>query len=157
MTINTSLSRESYSRYLRLFQMQVMGVLEDMEKPAESLSTVFSDALMNIMDLKQNLADVNPQNEELNQALSVIIKQMQDCIVGFQFFDAKRQRLENISDGLGDFSEFVASVNDASKPIISEDLESRVVGQYKMEREHEIYRKFLEEYESLIKSSSAKL
>lgn len=142
--INTS--EDNYSQYLRLFQMQLLGVLEDMETPAESLSSVFSEVLMELLDLKINVSkDEGFDNKQSSEALDGIIQQMQGCITGFQFFDSKRQRLENISDGLGDLSQFIADSKKDNNEINDKLLKSKIIGLYKMEREHGIYRKFLEE------------
>lgn len=149
MKLKSNSNEENYLHYLRLFQMQLLGVLEDMEKPAESLSNVFSDVLIAVIDLKNDVAaGENFSNAATLNSLDEIIIQMQECITGFQFFDAKRQRLENISDGMTDLNEFITSKNsnNSADNIL---LAEKIVGLYKMEREHYIYREFLKENDEL--------
>lgn len=146
MSSKVKSSEENYSQYLRLFQMQLLGVFEDMETPAEALSGVFSDVLMELLDLKINVSkSEGVDNKQTSESLDGIIQKMQGCITGFQFFDSKRQRLENISDGLGDLSQFFEECKKDNNEINGGLLEDKIVGLYKMEREHEIYRKFLNE------------
>lgn len=135
-----------YLQYIRLFQMQLLGVLEDMEKPAESLSNVFSDVLMAVIDLKNDVSINNTlSNKEILTVLEDVIMQMQECIVGFQFFDAKRQRLENVSDGMDTLAKYIRDNKSDSHIQDTNALRKKVIGLYKMEREHSIYRNFLQE------------
>jgi len=94
--------------------------------------------------LKDNISkNEEIENSEIQQALDSVIVQMQACITGFQFFDAKRQRLENVSDGLADLEQYIDENIDINSNVVS--LEKKIVGLYKMESEHVIYREFLEE------------
>ena len=132
-----------YPRYLQLFKMQLSGVLDDMEEPAESLSLAFSDALMEVFNLQQKiLSSEKVSSEEQVEVLNEIIKKMQGCITSIQFLDAKRQRIENVSSSMYDLSEFLTSSDELGTDTSA--LDEKISSQYKMEQEREIHRKFLQ-------------
>ena len=132
-------------QYIRLFQMQLNGVLEDMAKPAELLSGQFSDALLNLYSLREHLVEDNELNrDELSDMAEELISQMFQCVSSMQFVDAKRQRIEHVADGLS----YLIDIDSGIKAIVSswDEVKNRIENQYKMDIERDIYNKYLQEF-----------
>lgn len=137
---------EETRQYLRLFQMQLHGVLEDMAKPAESLSGQFSDSLINLYALREHLSDDNELNrDELSVMVETLIKQMFECVSSMQFVDAKRQRIENVSDGLSYLFDLNSEV--CTQAMNWDEIKSKILNQYKMDKERKIYKQYLQEFQ----------
>ncbi|MFK7794152.1 MAG: hypothetical protein AB8B89_02270 [Gammaproteobacteria bacterium] len=133
-------------QYIRLFQMQLHGVLEDMAKPAETLSGQFSDALINLYSIREHLVDDNEINrEELSEMVETLIKQMFECVSSMQFVDAKRQRIEHVADGL----DYLIDIDSGTNQIVTDwdDVKNRIQKQYTMDKERNIYKKYLQEFD----------
>lgn len=136
---------EKTRQYIRLFEMQLQGVLEDMAKPAELLSGQFSDALLNLYSLREHLEDDNEINRvELSEMTNELISQMFQCVSSMQFVDAKRQRIEHVADGLS----YIIDIDSGAKEIVSgwDEVKNRIQKQYKMDKERNIYKKYLQEF-----------
>ena len=137
-----------YSNYLRLFEMQLHGVLEDMAGPADNLSLIFSESLVNLHELKKELHDYDKEMQEhILSRVQHIIGVLQDCITNMQFVDSKRQRIEHVADGLSQMNKLVKRNIKTNEKYSWDELDSNITKQYKMEREREIYNKFLQECE----------
>ncbi len=133
------------SQYIRLFQLQLNGVLEDMAKPAELLSGQFSDSLLNLYSIREHLVDDNELNrEELSGMVEELIGQMFQCVSSMQFVDAKRQRIEHVADGL----DYLIDMGSRKNAIVSDwdDFKNKIQKQYTMDKERNIYKKYLEEF-----------
>ena len=132
-------------QYIRLFQMQLHGVLEDMAKPAEILSGQFSDSLLNLYAIREHLVDDNELNRnELSGMVEKLISQMFECVSSMQFVDAKRQRIEHVADGLN----YLIDVDSETKVTVIDwkDIKNKIQKQYKMDKERNIYKKYLQEF-----------
>lgn len=133
-------------QYIRLFQMQLHGVLEDMAKPAETLSGQFSDALINLYSIREHLDDDNELNrEELSAMVETLVKQMFECVSSMQFVDAKRQRIEHVADGLN----YLINIDSETNSLVTDwdSVKSKIQTQYKMNKERNIYKKYLQEFD----------
>lgn len=133
-------------QYIRLFQMQLHGVLGDMAKPAELLSGQFSDALLNLYSIREHLSDDNQlDREELSSMIEKLISQMFECVSGMQFVDAKRQRIEHVADGLA----YLIDIDSGAKTMVDDwgDFKNKIQKQYKMDKERNIYMKYLQEFD----------
>ena len=128
--------------YIRLFEMQLHGVLHDMSKPAEEMSAEFSEALLKLYDIKEELASSNAlDRDKLLDHMQGLIDQLFTCVSSMQFLDAKRQRLEHVSDGLSYLTE-----NEIDNECDWAAIKNKIVQQYKMDKERKIYEKFLQQY-----------
>jgi hypothetical protein len=133
------------SQYIRLFQLQLNGVLEDLVKPAELLSGQFSDSLLNLYSIREHLVDDNELNrEEISVMVEELIGQMFQCVSSMQFVDAKRQRIEHVAHGL----DCLIDMHSRKNAIVSDwdDFKNKIQKQYKMDKERNIYNKYLEEF-----------
>ncbi len=132
-------------QYIRLFQMQLHGVLEDMAKPAELLFGQFSDALLNLYSIREHLSEDDPLNrEELSSRIENLISQMFECVSGMQFVDAKRQRIEHVANGLA----YLINIDSNTQAMVDDwsDLKNKIQSQYKMVNERTIYNEYLQEF-----------
>jgi hypothetical protein len=132
-------------QYIRLFQMQLHGVLDDMAKPAELLSDQFSDALLNMYSIREHLSEDNQLNrDELSSMIENSISQMFECVSGMQFVDAKRQRIEHVADGLA----YLIDIDSNTQTMVDDwsDLKNKIKNQYKMVNERNVYNKYLQEF-----------
>ncbi len=144
----TESSNLSHTRnYIRLFQMQLHGVLEDMATPAEVLSSQFSESLLKLYDIREHVADDNQINrQELLDKVQTLISEMFECVSSMQFVDAKRQRIEHVADGLS----YLIETDDANNTMKYswDQINTMIVEQFKMDKERNIYQKYLQEYSS---------
>ncbi len=130
--------------YIRLFQMQLHGVLEDMATPAETLSIQFSDALAKLYDLKNNLSSDHTKDDmELAEEVQCVINELFECISCMQFVDAKRQRIEHVADGLSYLIE--KDKTNKNMKYDWEKVKSLIIEQYKMDKERDIYQMYLQD------------
>lgn len=142
--MNDSIHLDNTRKYIRLFQMQLHGVLEDMAQPAEKLSSIFSDSLIRLHDVKDALnKDDEVDVAQINNQVQEVIKELFECVSCMQFVDSKRQRIEHVADGLnyliGD------EVHNISVNYDWNEINTKIVGQYKMSKERLIYEKYLSE------------
>ena len=141
-------SSKYYPKYIRLFEMQLQGVLEDMVGPADNLSSIFSESLMKLYDLKEEVNDYDDErHKKISARLDQIINVLQQCITDMQFVDSKRQRIEHVADGLSELNDMSQCEERRLEYEAWQKLDEKVKDQYKMKREREIYNKFLEECE----------
>ena len=139
----SNLTQNHFCNYLRLFEMQLYGVLEQMHEPSEVISEKFSDALVHLYQLNTNL-DKAEHIEILKESITLL----QECISSMQFFDANYQRIEHLADGLSELSDMdVLSVENKSHSNWMQ-LDDKVQKNYKMLEERKIYQKFFERYRS---------
>ncbi len=134
-----------YSNYIRLFELQLQGVLQDMVGPADNLSSVFSESLMKLYHLKEEVSNDSNINHDIGSQLDEVINVLQRCITDMQFVDSKRQRIEHVADGLSGLNGLSQSENKRVQLSEWEELDLKVKSQYKMKREREIYNKYLQE------------
>ena len=134
-----------YSNYIRLFELQLQGVLQDMVGPADNLSSVFSESLMKLYHLKEEVSNDSNINHDIGSQLDEVINVLQRCITEMQFVDSKRQRIEHVADGLSGLNGLSQSENKRVQLSEWEELDLKVKSQYKMKREREIYNKYLQE------------
>ena len=145
----SKLSDEHFQNYLKLFEMQLYGVLEHMQEPAEEISTKFSEALLQLYSLNNEKLD-----SKISEQVKEIIDLLQNCITSMQFLDAKYQRIEHVADGLGDLAAMqVLNVCESNKSIW-EKLDTDIQSNYKMLPERNIHAKFLELYQDAYIGSS---
>lgn len=135
---------EYTKQYIRLFQMQLLGVLEDMAEPAELLSGQFSEVLLSLCTIRDHLKDDQFNRVQLSEMVEKQINQMFECISGMQFVDAKRQRIEHVADGLSFLAELDSNINTNDH---WENIKNKIQDQYKMDKERNIYKSFLQEIE----------
>ena len=131
-------------QYIRLFQMQLNGVLEDMAKPAESLSSHFSDAITHLHSIRGKISgDVKIDEEEILSMIDQLISQMFECVTSMQFVDAKRQRIEHVADGLN----YLIDVDVNTDSLVNgwDHVQNNIKTQYKMDAERDIYKQYLQE------------
>ena len=141
----SELSNLSHTRnYIRLFQMQLHSVLEDMAEPAELFSEQFSNSLLKLYDIQESITE-NDQidRDQLLLKVQTLTDEIFLCVSSMQFLDAKRQRLEHVSDGL---SYLIESDGHAMK-YNKNQINDLVIGQYKMKKERDIYKKYLKEHD----------
>lgn len=133
--------------YIRLFQMQLHGVLEDMAKPAESLSDQFSESLLKLYDIKENISEDSLADRDLLlEKVQALIDDMFECVSNMQFLDAKRQRIEHVADGLS----YLVENDDceSSTKYSWDEINNMIIDQYKMETERNIYEAYLQRYDT---------
>lgn len=141
-------------QYIRLFEMQLHGVLKDMAKPAETLSGQFSEALLNLYSIREHLDNEDINKKELSDITEKLISQMFECVSSMQFVDSKRQRIEHVADGLS----YLIDKDSGNNFIVQDwdELEGKIKMQYKMDKERNIYEKYLHEL-SCIEDVGSKL
>lgn len=131
-------------KYIRLFQMQLHGVLEDMASPAETLSSHFSDVLIKLHDLQDQIAGQDHADQEmLDTKMNNVIQELFQCVTTMQFLDAKHQRIENIADGLS----YLIELNDCETTMKKDwvEINQMIIDKYKMDSERKIYQTYLQE------------
>jgi len=142
--MNEALDLQHTRNYIHLFQMQVQGVLLDMEKPSEQLSDQFSESLLNLHEIKDFIADDDKFNKEiLLERVQNLISEMFECVSSMQFLDSKRQRIEHVSDGLNLLIEKDSDTDDMK--FGWDQINNMIVEQFKMDKERKIYQKYLQE------------
>jgi len=131
-------------KFIRLFQLQLHGVLEGMAKPSEVLSGQFSEVLLELHSIREYASEDGEIDQNvILKKLDEVTATMFECVSSMQFLDAKKQRIEHVADGLCSLITF----DDSEQNLSSSwgEIQQRIEGQYKMEKERKVYMQFLQE------------
>ena len=130
--------------YIRLFQMQLHSVLEDMAEPAELFSEQFSNALLKLYDLQESISENDQVDRtDLLSKVQALTDEIFVCVSSMQFLDAKRQRLEHVADGLS----YLIEKDEHNMKYDWHQINDLVINQYKMKIERDIYQRYINEHD----------
>jgi len=98
------------------------------------------DTLIDSFKSMSSSLKVHIQNNQGDNALVELKKDIDKSIISFQFYDRLNQRLEHVTNSLLMLSELVSSRDMVEDPVMWDKLKEQVRKSYSMESEHDMFK-----------------
>lgn len=131
---------------LNLAVAQIDESMNEGNSSVETLSDSFTSLATNLTDIQSSILQMKDKDESTDK-LKIIIEgstttaldKVQSAIIAFQFYDKLTQRLDHVSQSLGDLTTLISDPASLYSPIEWRGLQESIRSKYTMEEERKMF------------------
>jgi hypothetical protein len=131
---------------LNLAVAQIDQSMNEGNSSVETLSSSFTSLATNLSDIQSSILQMKDENVDADK-LKVIIEgstttaldKVNYAIIAFQFYDKLTQRLDHVSQSLGDLTNLITDPNSLYSPVAWQGLQASIRSKYTMEEERNMF------------------